>query len=121
MGLTIVPTVRYIYEMQNYTNQTAFSLRSIFPLDYLLSRICFAIRKNLSIIVKGFFTGLLVHVSASAQHSQDIAVCSELKAPAMVEQIEICKAHAGCRMVMSVQSTCIKAQIFFSQLKIQVG
>jgi hypothetical protein len=59
--------------------------------------------------------------NSHAQLHDNAANCNELKDPDVMFQMDLCKAHAGCRMVMGIHSTCVKAKKFFTNLKEQIG
>jgi hypothetical protein len=56
-----------------------------------------------------------------AELRPDIAACEELKNSEMQEQIELCKAHPGCNLIMGSKKTCASAKTFFTKLKAAVG
>lgn len=65
---------------------------------------------------------LLASVGNSyAQLNSNAADCNELKDPDVMFQMDLCKAHAGCRLVMGIHNTCVSAKKFFTNLKEQVG
>jgi hypothetical protein len=65
---------------------------------------------------------LLASVGNSyAQLNANAADCNELKDPDVMFQMDLCKAHAGCRLVMGIHNTCVSAKKFFTNLKEQVG
>jgi hypothetical protein len=59
--------------------------------------------------------------NSHAQLHENAANCNELKDPDVMFQMDLCKAHVGCRMVMGIHSSCVKAKKFFTNLKEQVG
>lgn len=58
---------------------------------------------------------------ALAQINSEIASCAELRDDATQTQTEICSAHVGCRMVLAVHTTCVKAKQFIQNLKEKIG
>lgn len=47
----------------------------------------------------------------------EIANCEELKDQATIEQVNFCRTHVFCAMVMKLQTACTKAKTFLSKLK----
>jgi hypothetical protein len=79
--------------------------------------------KKLSLFIR-FFAGLSLLLALSIGHAQsddNPANCNELKDPDITFQMELCKAHAGCRMVMSIHNSCVKTKRFLTNLKEQIG
>ncbi len=60
-------------------------------------------------------------INAFAQTSPNPANCEELTDPDTKFQMELCSAHLGCRMVMNIHSTCVKAKKFITNLKDAIG
>jgi hypothetical protein len=56
-----------------------------------------------------------------AQSDDNPANCNELKDPDVQFQMDLCKAHVGCRLVMGIHNTCVKAKKFLNNIKEQVG
>lgn len=53
---------------------------------------------------------------ASAQVNPEISSCAELKDEATKLQADLCSAHAGCKLVMGIQSACAKVKSFLNRL-----
>jgi hypothetical protein len=64
---------------------------------------------------------ILTPSAALAQASPEIAKCGELQSEGAKFQMELCSAHLGCRMVLSIQNTCAKAEKFITNLSNVVG
>jgi hypothetical protein len=79
--------------------------------------------KNLNCVLRFLagFTLLFCLSIGNAQTDDNPANCNELKDPDIVFQTELCKAHAGCRLVLSIHNSCVKTKKFLSNLKEQVG
>lgn len=61
---------------------------------------------------------LAITAPSFAQPS-DIAAanCEELKDPDVKFELDLCSAHVGCRLVMGIQKTCVKAKKFIGNIK----
>lgn len=64
---------------------------------------------------------MLLMATAHAQVGDNPADCNELKDPEVAFQLELCQAHVGCRLVMKIHNSCVKAKKFLTNLKEQVG
>lgn len=51
----------------------------------------------------------------------DIAKCGELQSEGAKFQMDMCSAHLGCRMVLSIHNTCAKAERFINNLTQAIG
>jgi hypothetical protein len=81
-------------------------------------------RKNLTNLALKLITTvflLLTLVTAHAQSGTNYADCDEVKDPDIKFQMELCSAHPGCKLVMTIQQTCAKAKTFLTNLKEQIG
>lgn len=47
----------------------------------------------------------------------EIANCQEIRDPATQTQVDFCTAHAGCKLVMGIQTVCTKVKTFLNNLK----
>jgi len=59
--------------------------------------------------------------SALAQGTSNWAHCSEITDPDIAEQMDYCRAHLGCRMVLNIQSSCAAARSFLDRLRARIG
>lgn len=64
---------------------------------------------------------VLQPVTAQAQSAPNAANCDEISDPDVKFQMELCSAHAGCRMVMNIHNTCVKVKKFLTNLKETIG
>jgi hypothetical protein len=61
---------------------------------------------------------LAITAPSFAQPSDiDAANCEELKDPDVKFELDLCSAHVGCRLVMGIQKTCVKAKKFIGNIK----
>jgi hypothetical protein len=71
-----------------------------------------------------FFMGIFLMLAlgtSQAQPDNNPANCNEVKDPDVQFQMELCTAHPGCKLVMSIHKTCVKAKKFLNNLKEQIG
>lgn len=70
-----------------------------------------------TIILALLFACLPMAALAQSDINPEIANCQEIRDPDTLFQVEICSAHAGCKLTMAIQKVCTKVKTFLGNLK----
>jgi hypothetical protein len=78
----------------------------------------------MSTLIRSLVFSLVLALASACAHAQGnpaIANCEEVQDPDTIEQMEICSAHLGCRMVLAAHKACTKLKTFLRNLGSSVG
>ncbi len=73
------------------------------------------------LVCLGWLVIACLPLPAGAQASNEFANCTEVTDPDVQLQMDLCRAHAGCRLVLGVQKACTKVRSMLDGLRNSIG